>query len=643
LYYSIFEIVNLPLKQNAMKINYSLLVFLFLFVLQFSCRKNSNPILTDPNNGGPAAFFTTKIYASIAGKIIDQQRNPIAGAVVKIGSNTTVSDAQGMYAFQSISTSKNATCIKVEKDGFMPGYKTLGVSNQTTNYSETVLWTRPSAISFATDQKFTHTTVNDCKLTIPANSLVNKLTGVPYNGIAKAYIVPMIADENIYRTMPGGNIGQATNGEGVFLKTYGMMDVELYDDQNNALQIQAGKSADLSIALHQSVMSNAPSTVPTWFVDDKTGIWTQEGFAVLENNHYNFSVKHFTPWNCDSSLYILFADTSILLSIVDDFSNQPLHTYQCEFINASNMSFYGYTVSTYTGPYIPVNTLFISKLPLGLFTLKIYDRCNHLIYTTSYSHNAGNPIGKINIPIANSPYASISATFSGCGGSVINEGRYFINGISNYSFFYDNDWNKLDASNNSFIKYFEKCNVGNTYTLTVYDYTNLKKDSVIGVYDSVNMNLGSIQVCGYPINFFGFKNYYPNGSIETDSIFESDFSKFNISFNSSNIASVKVNRYYPWEHNDFNFNFDIDGNAAFGLRQMYLFTYFGTDRKGEDWGYTFRADTSNLAVQVLQNDYATGGTLHFTYNGVPSNIFYSAFGPPSPLPDSVSGEYYLGH
>jgi hypothetical protein len=612
---------------------------LFISILYFSCKKNTNQ-----NNGGiikneATSFFTKKISATISGKVMDQNKLPIANAIVKIGSNTTTTNTDGLFSFVAITTSKKATSIQIEKIGFMPGYKTIGINAISNNYSETVLWLRPAPITFNTDKLFTHTTVDDCKITIPANSLVNKQTGEEYTGMAKAYVVPMLANENIYRTMPGGNIGKDENGNGVILKTYGMMDVELYDENNNALQIKKGKYADLSIALHTNVINKAPVSVPTWFIDEKTGIWAQEGVAILQNSHYNFSVKHFTPWNVDSSFFISYGDSAVTILLIDSFSHLSLTGFQLEFINSSSVSFFASAFAVQVGQFKYQDVVFFDSLAYGSYIVKISNPNGQLISTVTYNHIVGSPYNEIIIPFSNSPYAKISGSFSSCTGGNISYGRYYISG----AFFPT----IVDPKTNNFIygpifsNFFLKSNAGNSYTITVYDYDNLKKEIIVGIYDTVDINIGLIPVCSQPINYFTYKHYYPGGIISTDTFREENYTFFKTfpianGFARYNTLSMFYNGL-PY----FNFDFFIDGNAAIGSRNMYLFKY-SIDDQGHDGSFSYISDTSNLAVQVMQNDYTTGGAIDFTYKGIPSNLIFSgAFGAIKNMPDSVEGHFYM--
>jgi hypothetical protein len=65
------------------------------------------------------------------------------------------------------------------------------------------------------------------------------------------------------------------------------------------LQISTGNTAKLNFSIPSSLQAAAPNTIALWYVDEKTGLWKEEGMATKNGNAYEGDVKHFTYWNCD--------------------------------------------------------------------------------------------------------------------------------------------------------------------------------------------------------------------------------------------------------------------------------------------------------------------------------------------------------
>jgi len=89
------------------------------------------------------------------------------------------------------------------------------------------------------------------------------------------------------------------NKKRVILKSYGMLAVELESSSGERLQIADGKTARITIPIPTSIQSPAPASISLWYVDEKTGIWKEEGDALKTGTGYVGDVKHFTFWNCD--------------------------------------------------------------------------------------------------------------------------------------------------------------------------------------------------------------------------------------------------------------------------------------------------------------------------------------------------------
>jgi len=132
-----------------------------------------------------------------------------------------------------------------------------------------------------------------------ANSIVNE-NGTPYDGpvnVSAHYYDP--GDFEIPLTMPGDLRGISKDGLEVQLATFGMMAIEIKDDNQNLLQIAEGQTAKLVFPLEGAFESQAASQIPLWSLDEETGIWIEEGIATLESGSYVAHVEHFSFWNCD--------------------------------------------------------------------------------------------------------------------------------------------------------------------------------------------------------------------------------------------------------------------------------------------------------------------------------------------------------
>jgi uncharacterized membrane protein len=94
--------------------------------ITFSCQKSGH---ADTDANPPITYVT----AGISGRVVDDANQPVNAAAVKVGSATATTDINGNFTINSVSLDKNAGLVKVEKDGFFPGSRTIVVNAGATN------------------------------------------------------------------------------------------------------------------------------------------------------------------------------------------------------------------------------------------------------------------------------------------------------------------------------------------------------------------------------------------------------------------------------------------------------------------------------------------------------------------------------
>ena len=74
-----------------------LLASLFISISLLSCQKEAKT--DDPVTGGGTGTVVnpTPVQGNVTGKVVDSNNNPVAGATVKAGGNTTTSDSRDLF------------------------------------------------------------------------------------------------------------------------------------------------------------------------------------------------------------------------------------------------------------------------------------------------------------------------------------------------------------------------------------------------------------------------------------------------------------------------------------------------------------------------------------------------------------------
>ncbi len=269
-----------------------LLCAIFAVLLAITSCKKDDPV-EDPVNSVPSN--ATRLF----GTVRDVNGAPVEGALVSFGTSSTTTASSGYYFFNNVAC--GARCfVKCTKSGFFNGSQ--GVISQLGGFTQADIMLLANTIDFSVSSTSSQNLflTDGSGFVLPANS-VTYLDGSTYSGtvrVSMEHLDP--AAENFAATTPGGDlIGTDGSGTTRQLLSYGMLMVEMTDDNGTPLQIASGQSVNINMPVPASMLGNAPATIPLWHFDENTGFWIEDGSASLTGNNYVGSVSHFSSWNCD--------------------------------------------------------------------------------------------------------------------------------------------------------------------------------------------------------------------------------------------------------------------------------------------------------------------------------------------------------
>jgi hypothetical protein len=446
---------------------------LFSIAIMISCNKKNN--IPNPTS------YNLNVTADIVGQVIDENGNPILGAIVKTNTHTCITDSDGFFLFMQISTSKNKTTLEVTKPNYFNGYRTMNIIANQDNYTKIRLIEKKNPSNFNATTGGLVQVNGGGTIIFAANSIVNKSTGAPYSGnvtVYSSWIDP--TSDKLGELIPGALRGQDSNDNEKLLESYGMIGAELYDDNNQALQIASGYNAQITFPIPSSLSSNAPTTIPLWHFDGTTGMWKEEGFAQKQGNEYVGSVSHFSFWNCDvPGNFIQFEAT------FKNTNGTPQTNVIVKITNTANSTI-RYSITNSQGKVngmIPEN----ANLFLELFTLE----CNTIFYsqnitTTTANLSLNNII--VNVPTPNQ--VIITGTILNCTNEICT------NGYVKYK--HNNNVKFIKASSNGiFFNSTIECITPINVKLIPYDFD----EEVFGSETNYSLNsglnnVGNLIACG---------------------------------------------------------------------------------------------------------------------------------------------------
>lgn len=330
-----------------------------LLIIGFSCRKDFS---TEKFGLDLPVDNSIKVKASIQGMIYDETGLPVAGAAVKAGVYTTVTNETGAFFFNDIETSENLTVLAIEKDGYFNQYKSTKIAAGTDNFIKAQLLKKTLSGSFDVTTGGVVKLSAGAQLNISPNAVVSAANGKPYTGKVNVYMYWMDPSrQTVLNSMPGDLRGLNEIGQERMLITYGMMNVELESADGQKLQMDSTKPASLEFPVPANMQGSAPASVPMWHFDTKKGLWINEGVATLAGNVYKTSVKHFSCWNVDVPYSEPLIDFCVY--ILDEKKKPYLNAHVLVRREEDRWGAHGYTnCDGYVCGKIPANTPLILEI-----------------------------------------------------------------------------------------------------------------------------------------------------------------------------------------------------------------------------------------------------------------------------------------
>lgn len=242
----------------------------------------------------------------LTGTVLNSQTGqPVVGATVSNGDNSSVTNEEGVYTFTSISSDDNQRVLLNISSSDSADYAQVTYLNGDSSTTTSNISLQPAGVKTSFDPTQAQTLLlenSPATVILAPNSLVdgtgNLVTG-PVNAKLTA-INPLTNPELMpgsYETIVDGNIA--------YIESFGAIDVSFTDEATGErLNLAPGQTATIRIPL-SSASATPPSEVPLYYYDVDTGYWVEEGSATLVNDadseasYYEGSVNHFTVWNAD--------------------------------------------------------------------------------------------------------------------------------------------------------------------------------------------------------------------------------------------------------------------------------------------------------------------------------------------------------
>ncbi len=556
-----------------------LLVVLLAVLTIFGCRKDIDGVTTQTTVSPSIPILQE---TSLQGLVVDQNDQPIAGARVEFTNITRTSDENGYFKFESIDINEKGFKTNFKKDGYFEAFKFVFPSESNETYIKVMLIEKPEAQTFNAASGG-DIEIDGASISFKANSIVLEGTTQSYTGTVTAFF--HWYDPGSFETalsMPGNLTGINLENEFVSLSTYGMVAVELYDDNGNELNLATNTTATLSMEAPD--VNTLPGVMPTWSMNEETGFWEEEGEATLINGNYVAEVSHFSFWNCDDPYTLVFID-----GLIQTGDNIPVsNAYVKIRIIGTSQCGGGYTNAEgeFSG-YVPKDQA---------LEITIYDECGDEVYI--------GPLGEFSEDTSLPPtFVSLQNESMKIKGTVICEGEAVTSGYVKISYG-DERYTFIDLdSEGNFEVNRLLCAVDFTEISLFAINTDLATTSDEIVSDSIFGNLidlGEIDAC--EIEFDEWFNYSIDGGeqgslYEVDAIYGVPGLVIRAGIESAEIFDEVHIRIF---------------DAILGINNPII---FGFDDLWDEYISCTAEECQNIEINLTNFDRFSGGYLEGTYAG----------------------------
>lgn len=462
-----------------------------LLLVFFSCRNDIDEdgrieITQDPpiiiNEYDPTSEL---VSGTVYGRVYDENENPVENALVKYEGKTFSTDAEGRFFIENEPLDRQGTFFTVEADGFFKGSRRIYPKDGSVNYAYVQLLELNEAGTFNAASGGEIVGDDGLRITFNANSIQSS-TGSLYNGevtVAAKWLDPTAP--NIAEIMPGDLLGLSSRVEEVSLVTYGMMAVELFDENGNNVNIAEGNTATLSFPVPQELINEAPAEIPLWsFYDEEFGIWAEEGSATLQGDRYVGQVSHFSFWNCDAPFPLVYIEGQLVSE-----EGIPLpNTTICIHTDGSNSGRCGTTDN---------EGYFAGKMPKDsdlVLKFGYYGQDCEFSSINLGSFIEDTNLGAIQVTESGGAF-TVTGSIENCDGDPVTNGLVkFLIGNTRSEYYVGDD--------GSFEVALLNCDNATEITITAVNVDNLEEGNSVSLPISSEIEFGVISACGNALTEF---------------------------------------------------------------------------------------------------------------------------------------------
>ena len=471
------------------------LIWLLICILPFlsGCRKDEEQFSSTRSSQGFVPPEIT-VNGSVAGSVIDESGQPVAGISVSAGDAVTQTDADGLYLFNDIPLNTAGTPVQVDDPAYWRASRLVVPRHNAVHHTHITLMNKEVKGSFRGDEDGTVGLAEGMELHFEAYSLLDH-NGEVYTDdvILTARMIPVSNSEDVAK-MPGELRGTDESDRIRALRSRGMFAGIVHGPGGNILQPDASLPATMTFT-PQPGAASPPPVLGVWYLDEAAGYWRKSGEAVKEGDSYRAEIPHFSFWG----LFEDFDPVSVTGTVTGAADN-PVADAQVSFLSDGQ-----FITSVFTDN----QGVFQATLPSGPeFDAVITDACNVPVFTENIgSLPDDTDLGTFAVPAEDFTVVTVSGSAVNCAGDGISTNYATVCSAAGCAqLFLDGDGN--------FEQTFGLCGEGQ---LAFFFFDQATGESVtVTAQSEAVLDLGQVELCNSPAEEFismtvnGETTFYPN-------------------------------------------------------------------------------------------------------------------------------------
>jgi len=235
------------------------------------------------------------VIGSINGVVLDQTNEPLQEVRIIIGDEITTTDGNGIFSLDDIQLYEDGTKIIASKDGYTQGNRKL-LARAGSIHSLTIILAEKEVTQTISSNTGGSVSLDASTIDFPVGDYLQD--GVLYTGEINVFAKFLDPTKEVSSLqIPGDQSGFDQNGNHKALVSYGVLNIEIENNEGNRLGLPLSSSAELSLAIPDVLREIAPDRIAMYHFNLDQDAWLADGEAMRVGDNYIGEVMRVGSWS----------------------------------------------------------------------------------------------------------------------------------------------------------------------------------------------------------------------------------------------------------------------------------------------------------------------------------------------------------